>query len=274
MPIGTLNQKTLTVAFMEFLSNSDSNSMKSLWLKHGFRDISPIWGNQANVPTFATSPSMIAQWPQFQEEMTGVEADWYYLSGHHGREFASDFSGGGVTLLEHVNSQFYVGFFNEPYHMGPWRRASVNDPKAGESSLDVYMTTSGDDWVYDLGPQDNPLYNAPHTNCKGVLLVGCNTLVYKQDRIMLNKYFPNALIMGLMSGENNSIRKIVKTSHGYGRKLFTNPESIDPVELVNKLNPQLAIIDRMGVMKNGMLYYPRVDGVEQIPADANLKNVV
>lgn len=271
LPVGTLNQQTLSFAFMEFLSDRDSNSMKSLWLKHGFSDVSPMWGNQSNVPTFATNPGIISQWPQFQQEMQFTEADWYYLSGHHGRMYASDFDG-SQSEIEHVNTQEFIGFFNHVYHDGPWEQASVTNAAKGVSDRDVYMTTSRDNEFYDdLTSIDNPLYSNVHNACKGLMLVGCNTLIYKHDRIMLNTYFPNALIIGLLSTENNSIRKILRVSQSYGRKLFTNSESIDPEKLVRDLNPQMGIIDRIAVMKSGTLYYTMPDNsVMKVPATDNL----
>jgi hypothetical protein len=261
-PVGTLNQKTLNFAIMEFLLNQDSNSIKRLWQSHGFSDISPIWGKQSNVPTFKNDSAVISQWPAFQEEMRYVEADWYYLSGHHGRQFEADIRDHDDTR-QHVNEQQFVGFFNEHYHHGPWDHASAADPKAHAGPHDVYMTMTWDEWVYDLEPKDNPLFSAPHTNCKGVMLVGCNTLVYKHVRLKLNEYFPNALIIGLLSTENNSISKILKVSQKYGRKLFTNPETIDPVQLTRDLNPFVASVDNMAVMKGGTLYYMLKGNVAQ-----------
>src|SRR5215510_12685443 len=110
---GTINSTTLSIAFMEFLSEGDSNMMKQLWLSYGWEDISPIWGNQRNVPTFKDSPAVVEEWPEFQRDMMQCEADWYYLSGHHGRQFAADadrFDSG----LDLENFLSRAGFFNEP----------------------------------------------------------------------------------------------------------------------------------------------------------------
>src|SRR5215813_8693079 len=86
----TVNSTDLTIAFMEFLLDGDSNMMKSLWRSYGWDDISPIWGDRPTVPTFKQDPRIIEQWPDFQSAMTECEADWYYLSGHHGRQFDRD----------------------------------------------------------------------------------------------------------------------------------------------------------------------------------------
>src|SRR5262249_38989796 len=160
--------------------------------------ISPLWGDRPTVPTFKQDPAIIAQWPDFQHAMTQCEADWYYLSGHHGRQFEQD-TERFTNNMEMNNTLSRTGFFNEPYHVGRWHQATLEDPYKGESPSEVYMTTSDDDWGTGLGPEDNPLYNTPHENCKGLLLVGCNSLINRVTRGMLNKYFPNAVIIGLIS---------------------------------------------------------------------------
>src|SRR5262245_11171299 len=86
----TVNSTTLAIAFMEFLLESDSNTMKSLWRSYGWEDISPFWGDRPTVPTFKQDPKMFEVWSDYQEAMTECEADWYYLSGHHGRQFKRD----------------------------------------------------------------------------------------------------------------------------------------------------------------------------------------
>jgi hypothetical protein len=253
-PVGTLNQQTTTFAIMEFLMDADSNAIKALWRKHGFADISPIWGGRSQVPTFKDQATVIRQWPDFQRQMTDVEADWYYVSGHHGPEFESDYDWWGEGAFWRYNHVDRVGFFNEIYHHGVWHDDSVDNPTAHASPLDVYMKTASDDWVYDLGPQDNPLFNAPHTQCKGVMLVGCNTLIYRHCRMLWRYYFPNAVVIGMMSKESNSIARILNTVQQYGREFFLDPKSISPVELARSLNPFLKTYDLIGVMSDGRLY--------------------
>jgi len=158
-PIGTLNQATLTYAFMEFLLNQDSNAMKALWFQHGFTDESPIWGSRSTVPTFKNQRSVIEQWPDFQWQMQEVDADWYYLSGHHGRRLSADAR--GIDEVTHVNTQKDVGFFNAHYHHGTWEGHAAKE-------LEVYMSTSTGPWdVYEHGPRDNPLHGQPHPKCEG-----------------------------------------------------------------------------------------------------------
>ena len=52
----TVNSNTLTIAFMEFLQESDSNMMKSLWWSYGWQDISPIWGTRSRGPNRQPPP--------------------------------------------------------------------------------------------------------------------------------------------------------------------------------------------------------------------------
>jgi hypothetical protein len=252
---GTLNNKTLTIAFMEFLSNSDSNSMKSLCLSQGLRDVSPIWGHRGDVPTFKSDPGVIAQWPRFQREMTGVEADWHYVSGHHGAQFKKD-KHLYAEAIHQVNNHDRVGLFNHEYHEGRWTHATVDAPQAGQVAHEVFMFSSRDDWTYDLGPQDNPLFNHPHEQAKGVLLIGCNSLIYQASRRMWAKYFPNAVIVGLMSREGCSISQILPAVRRYGREFFTDPKSIDPEDMVWEFNPNpYASEDVVGVVADGLLYW-------------------
>ncbi|MEP0847866.1 MAG: hypothetical protein HRF50_13735 [Phycisphaerae bacterium] len=253
-PYGTLNQTTMTVAFMEFLESADSNAMKSLLLKHSFRDISPLWGEQAAVPTFKDNQSVIRRWPEFQQAMTQVEADWYYLSGHHGRQYMVD--GEELSGREHFNQQEVAGFFNEPYHLGPWEHASQDDPDAGRSANDVFMKTSQDDWVYEPGPDDNPLFTSPHESCKGVFLVGCNGLAYRASREKWAEYFPNSLIIGAISREANSISKILKVVQEYGKDFLADPTDYDPEELIWKLNPRPTPLDVLAIIHSGTFYFP------------------
>lgn len=252
---GTVNSTTLSIAFMEFLSEGDSNLMKQLWRSYGWDDISPIWGHKATVPTFKQTPSIIAQWPDFQQQMTDCEADWYYLSGHHGRQFAADddrFENG----LDLANYLSRAGFFNEPYHMGRWHSATLEQPDKGQRKDEIYMTMSEDDWLYELGPSDNPLYNAPHENCLGVMLVGCNSLAFRSVRAKLNQYFPNAVIIGVISKEVAAINKILKVIKPLGREFFIDPKwTIDPEELAARLTPVTANQDHLAVLADGNFYF-------------------
>lgn len=268
---GTLNSTTLSIAFMEFLANSDSNALKAMFCSHGFKDVSPLWGNQLLVPSFKSRPDIIARWPEFQQAMTEVEADWYYLSGHHGRRFRSD--GANQDSRTHLNGQEHVGFFNEHYHHGPWDHGAPDNPDAHASPRDVYMSTSTADWVYELGPTDNPLYSAPHTQCRGVMLVGCNTLIYKKVRQQLVHYFPNAVVIGLMSRETSSITAILRVAHQHGRQFFTDPKSIDPVDLCNELNPNAWSPDKLGVISDGVCYFRVNHRTYQFPATEDLPSL-
>jgi hypothetical protein len=257
-PVGTLNKTSLTFAMMEFLVDADSNQMKSHWRKLGFTDISPKWGNRDLVPTFKQDPAIIKQWTDFQSQMAGVEADWYYLSGHHGRRFKSDLSL-YPDWVDHINDTNQVGIFNEVYHHGPWEHDSQSSPDAHRSALDVYMQT-GSDWVYDMGPTDNPLYGNVHSSCRGFIFVGCNYLMYRSVRQMMAQYFPNALIISTMGKESNAISKIIRVANQYGRELFMNPAGLDHDQLCRDLSKGPGR-DHMGLMYKGVLHYHGDSGV-------------
>jgi hypothetical protein len=187
--------------------------------------------------------------------MTECEADWYYLSGHQGRQFSAD-EDRFDTGLDMANTLSRAGFFNEPYHIGRWDKGSLEEPDKGERAHEVYMTMSEDEWVYELGRSDNPLYNAPHENCLGLILVGCNSLTYRSVRSKLNQYFPNAVIIGLISKEIAAINKIMKVVKPLGREFFIDPKwTIDPEELAAKLTPVAANQDHLAVMADGNFYF-------------------
>lgn len=267
-PTGTLNNDSLTIAFMEFLMDGDSNMMKSWWLKQGWQDISPLWGDKATVPTFKDKKAVIERWPEFQEEMLSVMADWYYVSGHHGCRFANDV--GESDFFEFTQSYEHAGFFNEPYHVGPWEHADSSNPDAGRSSLDVYMATSLTEWEnpYSAGPEDNPLHYNSQENCKGILLVGCRALGYLCSRQGWGAYFPNAVIIGPVTRESNSIAKLMKIPQKFGRGFYLDPKSVDPIDLCKMLNPVLGVFDRLAVMSDNTLYVPVSGGkVLELPAD-------
>src|SRR5262245_40347230 len=266
---GTVNSTTLTIAFMEFLMDFDSNAMKSLWLSHGWRDISPLWGQRPTVPSFKSDRVIIERWPEFQWEMTQIVADWYYVSGHHSSQFITDlnrFPG----VLEFANEQEKGGFFNEPYHLGRFEHGTPGDPLRGEQPGEVFMDSTDDTWAGGrLGPEDNPLYNTPHENCRGVMLVGCNSLLFRRARVLLSQYFPNAVIIGLISKEANTITRIMDVIKPLGPDFFLDPKSaIPPQELAARLTPRLISVDKIGVISDGMLHFRTPTRMQVVPAGA------
>ncbi len=160
------------------------------------------------------------------------------------------------------------GFFNEPYHKGRWRNATSDEPAGGELPDEVYMTTSEDDPDNVPGPQWNPLYNEPHENCRGVMLIGCNSLIFRDTRRTLSKYFPNAVIIGLHSTETNSLAKILKVVRPLGRDFFIDPKgTIDPTELADKLTPPKTTADFLSVIADGKFHFRYKGDVNVMNAD-------
>lgn len=269
---GTVNSTTLSIAFMEFLMDFDSNAMKSLWLSQGWRDISPLWGQQAGVPSFKSERSIIERWPEFQWEMTQVEADWYYISGHHSSQFITDLHRFDGDVLAFANEQEKGGFFNEPYHVGRFELGSPESPLRGARSDEVFMDSTDDTWEGGrLGPEDNPLYNAPHDQCKGVMLVGCNSLLFRRARVLLSQYFPNAVVIGLISKEANTIGRIMDVIKPLGRDFFLDPKSsISPQELAARLTPRLISVDKIGVIADGLLHFRTPTRMQAVPVDTRI----
>jgi hypothetical protein len=252
----TLDEDPITFAFMEFLSNSDSTTMKGIWKKWKFQDVSPFWADKPTVPTF-NDKKYIPQWPDYRKAMVDVRAHWYYISGHHGRRYASD-SDAYDNFHDHFHGVDDAGFFNEPYHQGPWDHASYDEPDAKASDNDIYMTSSKKSVFKVLGENSNPLYiSGPQGQCLGLLLVGCRSLTYTADRKRYTQQFPNAVVIGEISRESNAILKIKKIADKYGAAFFRDPKSVDPAELarlLNKSDGPAPAFDQMGVLSDGTLY--------------------
>jgi hypothetical protein len=185
-----------TFAVAEFFRSSDSDKMRARWLGWAFKDITPLWSADRRVHTFTTDRD-VPQWPTFQQQLADVHADWYYLSGHHGRQFGREYMPGDDQIA-HGNNQKEVGFFNERYHSGRWKHNTPANPGLPQPN-EVYMSMSTVPTSTPLGPQDNPLYLKGRPDCKGMILMACSTLRYKSVRTALMSAFPNAVIIGFLA---------------------------------------------------------------------------
>ena len=204
----------LKFAIVEFLGNFDTIGIKKRWVKDlGYTDISPplpgsgkfsvgSFNNKGKEP--ATGP--IAQWPSFQTALVDVKPDWFFISGHHGRQFDDDWDGIDEHFDAHALNQKETGYFNEFYHAGTW----VNSPKKKNKKFEIYMTTAHAPSLSEpLKANDNPLLAEINTKCKGIVLMGCNSLTYPVCRDAWIKSFPNALLIGNTSRVNGGSEAIV-----------------------------------------------------------------
>lgn len=251
----TLDGSDITFAFMEFLDPTDSNAVKRQWIKYGFKDVTPLWGHKSVVPTFDRKRSVIEQWPIFQEACTSLDAHWYYISGHHGRQFKID--GAGEDDRVHYNTQAEVGFFNHWYHEGTWKKASTSEPSKGELPLEVFMSSTSAPTIRPLGPRDNPLYLSPHPNCKGVLMISCNNLIYRNVRLAVHRFFPNAMVIAMLGKNSSDAMPLINRLLNVCKKdFFKDPSTTDPKELCAKLNPRISQggVDVLAVQYKGKVY--------------------
>jgi hypothetical protein len=247
---GTRHRNTIravphpTFAVAEFYKTSDSNKMRDKWLGWAFRDVTPLWSKTAHCHTFSTAAN-VPKWPKFQDKLAGSHADWYYLSGHHGRQFTTDPIDPDV-----LDTQTEIGFFNEAYHRGRWAHRDWPATPA-----EVYMTM-GHAPAGALGPDDNPLYAEARPKCKGVILMGCNTLIYRQVRIALSKAFPNAVLIGYMSKTPNDDSALEPVLKLCGRDFFLKPPSDDaPLEdLAKRFNVLFKPHGFMTLQRGSRLY--------------------
>lgn len=255
----TLDGSDITFAFMEFLDPTDSNAVKRRWVRYGFRDVTPMWGQKPVVPTFDRQRKIIDQWPQFQSACESLDAHWYYISGHHGRQFGVD--GEGEDNRVHYNTQAEVGFFNHWYHEGTWKKASPAEPNKGERPLEVYMSSTTAPTSRPLGPRDNPLYLSPHPNCKGVLMISCNNLIYRQVRLAVHRFFPNAMVIAMLGKNSADAMPLINRFLRVCKKdFFKDPSTTDPKDLCAKLNPNPSArgIDILAVQYKGKVYAPNI----------------
>ncbi len=270
--------KPVTFAIVELGDPPDARAFRQSWRGWGFKDVTPLWGKQG-VKSFALVRSNIARWPEFKEALRSVEADWYFLSGHHGRQFASDWqnpvheSEEQQDLVKYrlANRQREAGFFNKAYNDGQFLHASRNAPDEGKRPNSVYMTTTSEAGTI-AKEYENPLFDRVHPQCKGVLLSGCNTLFMRQVRIAFRRHFPNAVILGTWDKTkerglafSNPILKVC------GNGFFTNPPSTEEkiVEFVQKINRfHFAKQWGIGIQYRDSVWYNRLHGaVFRIPVD-------
>jgi hypothetical protein len=117
--INTFFKKGVTFAMIELADPRDCNNRKRLWKKYGFKDVSPLWANRRKVPSL-NGKMVEKDGVQFLSEMEAINADWYVLSGHHGRLYTVDLFTYIGNLRDYFNKLEYAGFFNNNYHHSRW----------------------------------------------------------------------------------------------------------------------------------------------------------
>jgi hypothetical protein len=280
-----------TFCIVEFLDNSDSKMVKRRWESFGFRDVTPRLGNpRSEVITFKED-KYARQWDTFQAQLGKVQADWYYLSGHHASQFWNSINLDNQGKPFHDFSDFYqnqeeIGFFNEHYHHGRWQWHSTQpDRPINTNPLEIYMSSTdrhskgliqpqwGGEPAFQKSPGNPLLGDIIDPYCLGLLLIGCNTLSYRETRRSLSRRFPEAVIIGLVGSKNSAdstplIQRIFKTCN---RNWFSRPQTdpahpdqpLDPLELARRLNHPVgkflyALQDILGVVYKGKYYFPNV----------------
>lgn len=224
---GTDHENTLVgpmpmrFVIVEVLGASDTNALRKRWLSYGYQDVSPLWGNEKSVKSFAKSKKNIKRWSEFHADLAAVEAEWICLSGHHGRQFGND----GAMLDEGNSPEIKeTGFFNDSYYHGRWSFASrFDDPFAEQNLLDVYLSTSNTEESFLRTWEKNPLYEKIHLECKGVIFWGCNTLFYRCSRMAYYKYFPNAVIIGMIDTTAGGLKAAKPVLKICDNRFFSNP---------------------------------------------------
>jgi hypothetical protein len=158
---------------------------------------------------------------------SGSEPDWWYWSGHH--------AGFGDGKYYAESGQY--GFFNELYYEAYKKYLYNKQELPGEIANATFMVTSALDSDIDGRPEErkksNPVYAKSDAidDCKGLMLIGCNTLSSSKVQNTLSMTFPNALIIGYWNGkapgaesqQKKHIQAIFKTPKKQIPSLFEDP---------------------------------------------------
>jgi len=245
-----------TFCIVEFLDNSDSTLVKRRWESFGFRDVTPRLGNPPSRIITFRNDRYAEKWEEFQDRLKKVSPDWFYISGHHSSQHSTsiDYEDDGKKFPDYSSffqNQVEVGFFNERYHLGRFMWDRGKPDKAIKSSpLEVYMSSTGRHSDAGLRPwPDQPPFQKSPANplfgelsnpfCRGLLLVGCNTLTFRIVRRTLARCYPEAVVIGLLSKNSASaIPLINKIFRICGGTWFRDPQKdpFDPSKELDLLN--------------------------------------
>lgn len=283
----TIGQAPITFAMIELADPADCNSRKSQWRAYGFKDVTPTFGAQSTVPTI--DGSMTANGRAMMQQMAGVSADWFMISGHHGALYHSDYDSyttdGQPCNEDHTNLDWdalyngeqYCGFFNESYHETYWSYAKRDhhDPSGNATGATaaavanaVYLRTT-DAAPSSIAPpeQDNAVFDttawAPEP--KGIIVSACNTLSYKAARKAWSGYFPNAVIIGTTCCINlgTQVTNAIAAAAMTNQQFWRDPQSVLDqdgmcVQLMKQLNTSYSTIT-IGLLYKKKFYEPSND---------------
>ena len=215
------------------------------------------------VPFFKQSPSVIDQWPDFQQQMNEIEADWYYISGHHGRQFEA-------------HTLYSPGLDYNNYHTrAPASSTSPITPAASRRRPSTTRNRRGPTksscGPARLGRRPAPMTPAlqpPARKLRGMLLVGCNTMTTASrvdDPPVLpqrGRHRPRHPQVVRHLQDHERVRPL-------GREFFLDPKgTIDPAELAGRLTPTSMITyDYLAVMSDGNLHFRVGSQVRTVPHD-------
>jgi hypothetical protein len=155
--------KTITFAMIELSEDKDVNDRRSAWLgrAYRYRDVTPVFNAWSKIPSLNGSVAVSAEAIRSLEEMKKIDADWYMLSGHHGRLYTEDMILECYSSpIDHANRQDHTGFFNDDYHHGRWEQVTRKRPAAGAS--DPASWNEATPW----DPRSDATYRRPNSALK------------------------------------------------------------------------------------------------------------
>lgn len=289
--VNVIRKRPVTFAMIELADPKDCNDRKRLWRRLKFKDVTPEVAHLAKVPSLNNS-SALSPGKRLIEGMRWINADWYLLSGHHGRLYASD-ADAYTNYYDYAARLDHAGFFNNEYHHGRWSlitrepgmqeklKAGMADPEWRKKyrkyvlhiERELYLSTTPEaPKVLADFPQTNPLLEpamqpARAVRCRGIIISACNTLAFVSTRKFWSRYYPDAAFIGSLKtiGHGYWITNAVAGAKMTDAGFWTDPTSVlksnsDCIELVRQMSMKYPSSRRdfgIGLMYKGNVFVPR-----------------
>jgi hypothetical protein len=290
-----LNKRpTLHFVMMELSDPRDCDSRRRVWRSkrhYGYLDVTPVFGERKRVPSLfkKKSAKLMNDAIQCRSKMADTVADWYMLSGHHGRLYGADYDA-TLSATNWANSLEYAGFFNDDYHHGRWNGASRADPNWVPSAIytgktkrsmmkhqkwEIYLSTTKEpDPMVAPFTLDNPLLakasrGKRQARAKGFILSACNTLTFSHTREAWDAYYPDAVFIGTFRtiAAGTQVTNAIKKTRLCNRAFWEDPSSVlsgpgKAADFAKQLASKFSRSRRgygLGIMYKKKVYVPTTD---------------
>jgi len=244
----------ITFAMIELADPKDCNDRKKGWKRLKFQDITPELAKRRKVPSL-NGKTVESVGEDLIQNVKGVNAHWYLLSGHHGRLYAADIDR-FTNPYDYYSKQDFAGFFNNDYHHGRWEKVwrdparlelaadSLADPdwrkrnrKVGAHfDHELYLSTTahapsihtGDQFFQTNPLIDSHLQSRRKNRCLGLILSACNTLSFTAVRKYWQANYPDSIIFGTFRtiGHGYQVTNAIARSRMTDRKFWRSPSEV------------------------------------------------